>query len=512
MDRTEFVYVTQFGQHVATFDGDSDAGWHWKLPWPIQSVQRLDHRLQVFDLPETEVLTRDRQTVDKTLTVGAYVCWRIADSKGVDQFIRAVGTPERARAILGQQVSSRLGAAISTMPITALIDDNSEEKKKDDRERRDFEARMDRLRDELLEHGLKESTRQAYGIELVDVRLRRFNHPPAVRAAIFDRIKSERKKKADEYVSEGDKLKKEILSLADREARDTLTKARSEAELQRKQAEVKGDEIRNEAHAKDPDFYAFLQKLKTYQTILGDTRDVLLLSSKHELFDMLLKPPKANGTEPPKPGRRERQSGEDGRAVTMRRFLLVVLGLLLVAYLLTGVVQIRSDERAVVRRFGRVVATPQPGLWVGFPWGIDRVECVKVDQVRRVPVGYQPDADEPGGGTPPGQLLTGDHNLVNIQVVIDYTVRPEPEQIDNFVIQADRADGLVARAAEASLAEWVAGRGVDEVLLTSKVALPSWLVRQTQDRLAPIASACRSSRPACRICCRRRTSAATSTT
>jgi modulator of FtsH protease HflC len=306
VDRTEFVYVTQFGQHVATQDGDNEAGWHWKLPWPIQSVQRLDHRLQVFDLPETEVLTRDRQTVDKTLTVGAYVCWRIADSNGVDQFIRTVGTPERARAILGQQVSSRLGAAISTMPINALIDDNSEEKKKDDRERRDFEARMDRLRNELLEspdssgHGLKELTRQAYGIELVDVRLRRFNHPPAVRDAIFDRIKSERRKKAQEHVSEGDKLKKEILSLADREARDTLTKARSEAELQRKQAEVKADEVRNEAHAKDPEFYAFLQKLKTYQTILGDTRDVLLLSSKHELFDMLLKPPKPNGSDPVK--------------------------------------------------------------------------------------------------------------------------------------------------------------------------------------------------------------------
>jgi len=167
----------------------------------------------------------------------------------------------------------------------------------------------------------------------------------------------------------------------------------------------------------------------------------------------------------------------------MRRLLLIVLGVLLVGYLLTGVTQIRSDERAVVRRFGKVVAQPGPGLWVGLPWGIDRVDRVRVDQVRRVSVGYQPEADEPGGATPPGQLLTGDHNLVNIQIVIDYAVRPE--QLDDFIIHADQADTLVARAAEAALAEWVAGRSVDDVLLTGKVVLRRYLVEQTQRRVEP---------------------------
>src|SRR5437870_13508867 len=57
VDRTEFVYVTQFGEHVATYDGVADGGLHWKWPWPVQSIQRLDRRLQYFDLPETEVLT-----------------------------------------------------------------------------------------------------------------------------------------------------------------------------------------------------------------------------------------------------------------------------------------------------------------------------------------------------------------------------------------------------------------------------------------------------------------------
>ena len=84
VDRTEFVYLTQFGRHVATYDGadDDQAGLHFRLPWPIQSVQRLDRRLQYFDLPGAELLTRDakRNTIDKTLTIDAYVCWRIADA------------------------------------------------------------------------------------------------------------------------------------------------------------------------------------------------------------------------------------------------------------------------------------------------------------------------------------------------------------------------------------------------------------------------------------------------
>src|SRR5216683_4094781 len=82
VDRTEFVYRTQFGRHVQTYDGaGGDAGLHVKWPWPVESVQRLDRRLQYFDLPGAELMTRDpkRNTIDKTLALDAYVCWRIPD-------------------------------------------------------------------------------------------------------------------------------------------------------------------------------------------------------------------------------------------------------------------------------------------------------------------------------------------------------------------------------------------------------------------------------------------------
>jgi membrane protease subunit HflC len=302
VDRTEFVYLTEFGQHKATFDGETDAGLHWKLPWPIQSVQRIDHRLQAFDLPETELLTPRAQGkgIDKTLTIGAYVCWRVADKEGVDRFIRTVGRPEDAQRILGQRISSRLGAAIGRKKVEDLIGVADAAV---------VEQRMDRLRDQLLddpgspgaptaEESLRSLAKRSYGIDIVDIRLRRFNHPASVRDEIFKRIRSERAEKAMEYTTDGMQKVAEITSLANRTAKDIDTQAKAQAERLRKEADIKADEIRNQAQSQDPEFYTFLQKLKTYQGILGEARDTLLLSSKHELFDMLLKPPRrGNGSE-----------------------------------------------------------------------------------------------------------------------------------------------------------------------------------------------------------------------
>jgi membrane protease subunit HflK len=152
----------------------------------------------------------------------------------------------------------------------------------------------------------------------------------------------------------------------------------------------------------------------------------------------------------------------------------------LAAYLLTGVAQIRPEERAVVRRFGKVVAHPGPGLWIGLPYGIDRLDRVPTATVRRVTVGYRPEASEEN---PVGQFLTGDQNLVNVQVAVDYAVGDSAGDLDDYVAQKDRVDGVISRETEAALGEWIGGRPVDEVLLAGNVALPGWLVRRVQARI-----------------------------
>jgi membrane protease subunit HflK len=163
------------------------------------------------------------------------------------------------------------------------------------------------------------------------------------------------------------------------------------------------------------------------------------------------------------------------------RHVWIVLLVLLAGYTLTGVVQVRRGERAVVRRFGRVLPhQPEPGLWVGLPWGMDRVDRVVVDRVQSVTVGFR---EEEGATEPAGQLLTGDHNLVNVQAVLFYKVRPD--EVVAYVEQADRVNDLLTRGAEAGMAEWVAGRTVDDVLLHGKNALRSELLQETRRRIGP---------------------------
>jgi membrane protease subunit HflK len=164
----------------------------------------------------------------------------------------------------------------------------------------------------------------------------------------------------------------------------------------------------------------------------------------------------------------------------MRIFAGIIVICLLIAYSLTGVVQVSPGERAVVRRFGRVLEhKPEPGLWVGLPWGMDRVDRVAVDRVQNITVGFREEGnDDP---MPAGQLLTGDHNLVNARATLYWKVRPE--QLEDYVAQSGRVEALLTRAAEAVLAEWVAGREVDDILLNGKNSLPMALVEGTRRRI-----------------------------
>ncbi len=162
------------------------------------------------------------------------------------------------------------------------------------------------------------------------------------------------------------------------------------------------------------------------------------------------------------------------------RYLLLVA---IAVYLLTGISQVSPEERVVVRRFGKIVARPGPGLWIGLPWGIDRLDRVPVRTARQLTVGYDPETAFDAPGTPSGQLLTGDQNLVNVQLVLDYAIGETDEDLDDFVNHRDQVDAILGRLAEAAAAEWTAGRGVDQVLLTGNASLPAWVMERVVERL-----------------------------
>ena len=295
VDQAEYGYVTRFGEPVVTHDGADDAGLHVKLPWPVDGVQRIDRRLQVFDLPPTEALTRDRdgRTVDKTIAVDAFLCWRVPTAEAADRFIRTVGTAEQAKRLLGPRVTGRLAAVVSNLPLDDLIKvaDAAGVDARSERLRRQLLS-LDRVGDDdPMTESLPAAVLRDYGIEIVELRLRRITFPEAVRASIAERIRSERQRKVAEIQSDGNREYTRIVSEAERDATKRLAEARAFKQRKEGEADAEADAIRNEAHSKDRDFYMFLQKLAAYKAMLAETRDVLLLSSKNELFDLLLKPP-----------------------------------------------------------------------------------------------------------------------------------------------------------------------------------------------------------------------------
>jgi membrane protease subunit HflC len=291
VDRTEYVYLTQFGRHVATYNGadEQQAGLHFKWPWPIQATQRFDGRLQYFDLTGAELMTRDdtRDTIDKTLTIDAYVVWRIAGADSVDRFNRTVGSTEGARARLAESISSDLGVEITKRPMDDLVNTDT--------------ARVDRVRQEMRDRllaRLRERTLTLYGIEIVDVRLRGVNYPAEVRDTIYDRIKSERERKAADYQSEGERQAAEIRASSDRRIAKLMGLAKAEAERIEGMAKAVADRIRSEAQAEDPYFFSVLRELEVLHKALGDGKTLLLLSTKSPLFERLMNPPGPGRTQP----------------------------------------------------------------------------------------------------------------------------------------------------------------------------------------------------------------------
>lgn len=148
----------------------------------------------------------------------------------------------------------------------------------------------------------------------------------------------------------------------------------------------------------------------------------------------------------------------------------------------TSLTQVQSTERAVIRRFGRILEhKPEQGLHIGLPWGIDRVELVPVGPERLLKIGFLDKEEKDDDVMPTGQMLTGDHNLINVQATIYYRVRED--DMERYVLQKDTVDLLVARTAESLINEWIASQKVDDVIRHGKAKLAEMLLDRLPDRL-----------------------------
>lgn len=290
VDETEFVLVTEFGRPVALYgESPHEAGLHGKWPW--QSSRSIDRRLRVFDPPPRELITGDK----RNLEVASYVAWRVVDP---EVFLRSAGTPDAAEARLGERVSAALSHAFGSRELAMIASVDPKV------------WALDRLTEELVA-SVAPGAREELGVEVVDVRLRRFNHPIEVRPAVFDLIRSERRQVAASLRAEGEAQYQILTSQADRERDATLAKAEADAERIKGQAEAEAIRVLNEAHARDPKFYEFVRTLETYRSVLDD-RATVILSSASPLLKLLTQgPPDDLMRDPtPRPHAPEATAGE----------------------------------------------------------------------------------------------------------------------------------------------------------------------------------------------------------
>ena len=308
VDETEYVYVMLFGKPVRLL---TEPGLAFK--WPFETARRLDRRLQLLNPPGREMLTQggarrvfqiglsrpeagpdERLEVGQNLNVEWFACWRLptpefaarmtgasegtaeaarAHEAAILRYLRATGTIEAAEARLEDRIWSLVRAEVGQMKLQQFVSLNPDD------------VLLEQLSRKLVE-AVRKSAYEQYGIEVVDIRIKRFNHPTAVRTAIYDMIRTERQAVADRTRAEGKSIAETIRSQADKEVRELLARAERDAAEIRARAEAEAMKVANEAHAEDPTFYEFLVTLETYKKMLNE-KAVLVLSSESPLMRLL---------------------------------------------------------------------------------------------------------------------------------------------------------------------------------------------------------------------------------
>ena len=257
VDETEQIVILQFGKPVQTI---TDPGLNFKFPAPIQVSNSFDKRLLEYDVPPEEILSRDK----KSLIIDNYVRWRIVDPLLFLQTVRAIPT---AKTRLDDIVYSELRQELGNHDMAEIITETRE------------------LIMKKVTIASNEETSK-YGIEVIDVRIRRVDLPQENESSIYARMEAERKRQANKFRSEGEEEAQKIRAATDRDKTVILAEAYKTAQQIRGEGEAKALDIYATSFSKDPDFYEFLRTLETYEKVI-DKKTTLVLPGDSKLFKSL---------------------------------------------------------------------------------------------------------------------------------------------------------------------------------------------------------------------------------
>jgi len=268
VQQTEQTIVLQFGKPV---DVVTDPGLHFKAPW--NSVINIDNRILDLENPSQEAIASDQ----KRLVVDAFARYRIKDAL---RFYQSVGSIQAANIQLTTLLNAALRRVLGEVTFINVV--------RDDREKL-----MQRIRDQL------DHEADGYGIQVVDVRIRRADLPEQNSQAVYLRMKTEREREAAEFRAQGGQKAQEIKSKADREATVIEAEARSQAEQTRGVGDAERNRLFAEAYGKDADFFAFYRSMSAYENGLKSSDTRFLLRPDSDFFRYFGNPSGKTATETP---------------------------------------------------------------------------------------------------------------------------------------------------------------------------------------------------------------------
>jgi len=263
LEEGQQAVILQFGRPVG--ETVTGAGLHVKLPL-VQEVRRFEKRLLIWDGDPNQIPTKGREFI----WVDTTARWRIVDAR---KFLESVATERGAQSRLDDIIDSVVRDQVSSSELVELVRSSSWEVPQkaaleevtEEREKQ-IQKSISRGREQITRTILAESRKimPQYGIELVDVRIKRLDYVESVRERVYARMTSERKRIAAQFRSEGEGQSAEILGEMEKELRRIRSSAYRQVQEIRGKADADATRIYGQSYGRNPEFYAFLRTLEVY--------------------------------------------------------------------------------------------------------------------------------------------------------------------------------------------------------------------------------------------------------
>ncbi|HJW83577.1 MAG TPA: protease modulator HflC [Anaerolineae bacterium] len=261
VDERQKTVVTRFGEMIRY---DDKAGLHYKTPF-VDQVIYFESRILTMDAAPTPFLTQEK----KYVMVDSFVKWRIRDARKF--YLTVGGQYADARLRLDQMVNSSLRDEVNKLKVKDVVS-------------KDRAKIMETVTRNTREEALK------FGIDIVDVRIQRVDLPPEVSKSVYDRMKAERSRIANELRAQGDEESKKIRAEANKTVTVTLANAYRKSEGLRGDGDARATAIYGTAANAAPEFYSLYRSLKAYQETFKNKDDILIVDPSSDFFRYMKKP------------------------------------------------------------------------------------------------------------------------------------------------------------------------------------------------------------------------------